>query len=184
MSPRTGRPPKNGKSRTEHSLNLRLTEDEAIVIQSLAEYFNLSRTDTIIGSIRYLQDQIKEYDFDLEKYLERRYEEYCEHRIEQLQMAYEDNILEELEQFELDQLEYFESETLVTMEETAEEYERDFDRESAIEDFKSNELQKLVEEERKEIENRYQEEIEKEVEKEWESEEKYYARRCYFEISD
>lgn len=181
MSPRTGRPPKNGKSRTGHNLNLRLTEDEATAIQSLAEYFNLSRTDAVVGSIQYLQSEIEQNTYDIEEYLEREHEDFCEAATERLQLAYEDDILEELEIFEQDEWEYFETETLVALEEEAAEYEKDFDRDEAIKHFETIELPELLEKEKKKIEHRYEKIIENEAEEEWKTE-KYEARQRYFEI--
>lgn len=181
MSPRTGRPPKNGTSRTGCSLNLRLTEDEANAIQSLAEYFDLSRTDVIVESIRYLQNEIEQNTNDIEAYIENEEEEFCEAATERLREASEDDILEELEQFELEEIEYFESETLVMMEEDAEENEREFDRDEAIEHFKTIELPKLLEKEKKKIELRYEKNIESAVKEEWEVE-IHSARSRYFGI--
>lgn len=181
MSPRTGRPPKNGTSRTGHNLNLRLTEDEANTIKSLAEYFDLSRTDTIVQSVRYLQNQIEENAYDIEECLEREHESFCEAATERLQLAYEDDILEELETFEQDEWEYFMEETLALLEEQALEHEEDFDRDEAIENFKSIELPELLEKEKKKIEYRYEKKIENEVEEEWENE-KHRACQRYFEI--
>lgn len=181
MSPRTGRPPKNGASRTERSITLRLTEDEANAIQSLAEYFDLSRTDTVVQSVRYLQDQIEQNADDIEKYLERQHEDFCETNTERLKEASEDNILEELEQFEQDEWEYFMEETLALLNEQALEHEEDFDRAAAIEHFKSTELPELIEKEKKKIEYRYEKNIENEVEEEWEIE-KHRIRQLYFEI--
>lgn len=183
MSPRTGRPPKHGTSRTGNSLHLSLTEDEANAIQSLAKYFNLSRTDVIVGSIRYLQARIEQNDYEIETYLAREQEEYCEVAIERLQMAYEDNILQELELFEEQEWEYFMEETLPLLEEQALENEEDFYRDEAIEDFKLNALPELLEKEKKEIEHRYEEDIEKEAEEEWEESGKYEALQYYFELN-
>jgi len=180
MSPRTGRPPKNGKSRTGHNLNLRLTEDEAAAIQSLAEYFNLSRTDAVVGSIQYLQSQIEQNTYDIEEYLEREHEDFCEVATERLWESYEDSILEELEQFEQDEWEYFETETLAILEE-ATDYEEDFDREEAIKHFETIELPELLEKEKKKIEHRYEKIIENEVKEEWEIE-KHRMLQLYFEI--
>lgn len=181
MSPRTGRPPKNGTSRTGRSLTLRLTEDEANAIQTLAEYFDISRTDAVVKSVRYLQYEIDHNTENIDRYLVRQYEDFCEVATERLQLAYEDNILDELERFEQDEWEYFETETLALLEEQATDREEDFDRDRAIEYFESTELPELLEKEKKKIERRYEKIIEDEVEEEWEIE-KYKARQTYFGI--
>lgn len=180
MSPRTGRPPKNDTSRTSNSLHLRLTEAEANAIQLLAEYFDFSRTDAVVGSVLYLQNQIEQNADDIEEYLERQHEDFCEAVIERLQLAYEDNILEELELFEEQSWEYFMEETLPLLEEQALEYEKDFDRDEAIKDFELNVLSELIEKEKEEIEDRYEEYIKDEAEEEWEGSGKYEALKCYF----
>jgi len=184
MSPRTGRPPKNGTSRTGRSLNLRLTEDELNAIQSIAEYFDITRTDAVVESIRYLQRDIDEEEggLSLVTYIEREREEFCEAATERLRVESEESILEELEQFELEELEYFESETLAKMEEWAEENEKEFDREAAIEEFKAGELQELLEKEKNKIEKRYDKNIENAVEEEWKIE-IHFSRSRYFGIN-
>lgn len=181
MSPRTGRPPKNGTSRTGRSLNLRLTEDEANAIQSIAEYFDLSRTDAIIQSIRYLQAEIEKNTNNIESYIEREREEFCEKAIERLREESEYSILEELEQFEYDERGFFMEDTLAVLEEQASDRGEDFDMEEAIKHFESIELPELLEKEKKKIEYRYERKIENEVEEEWKIEE-HRARQLYFGI--
>lgn len=46
MSPRTGRPPKMGKSKNV-SLQLRITEETANKLQECSEKLNISRTEVI-----------------------------------------------------------------------------------------------------------------------------------------
>ena len=50
MAPRTGRPPKENPRNI--SLNIRLTVDEAELIQEASKLFNCSRTDAIILGVR------------------------------------------------------------------------------------------------------------------------------------
>ncbi len=57
MSPRTGRPPKMGKSKNI-SLQLRITEDTSNKLCELADYMNLSRTEVIEKGIDLLYEQV------------------------------------------------------------------------------------------------------------------------------
>lgn len=183
MSPRTGRQPKNGTSRRGCSLNLRLTEDEANAIQWIAEYFNLSRTDAIVKSIRYLQAEIEQNTYDLESYIEREREEFCETTTERLWERSEDDINEDLELFEEGEWDYFMTETLVLLEEQASDREENFDRDEAIAHFEAIELPELLEKEKKKVERRYEKDIENAVEEEWKTEE-YQVRQRYFRIDE
>lgn len=58
MSPRTGRPPKQGSPRNK-DINIRLTEQELKDINECAEIMELSRTDTIMRGIERLKAEIK-----------------------------------------------------------------------------------------------------------------------------
>lgn len=58
VSPRTGRPPKQGSSRNK-DINIRLTEKELKDIEECAEILSMSRTDTIMKGIELLKAQIK-----------------------------------------------------------------------------------------------------------------------------
>lgn len=53
MSPRTGRPPKNGKSKNV-SLQLRITEDTANQLLELSKNLNISRTEVIEKAVNLL----------------------------------------------------------------------------------------------------------------------------------
>lgn len=57
MSPRTGRPPK--KNPRNINLNIRITADEANLIQECADELNLTRTDTIIRGIKLVKSEIE-----------------------------------------------------------------------------------------------------------------------------
>ena len=56
MSPRTGRSPKNDARRSK--LNIRLTEQEADLIQECADALNKTRTDTIMYGINLVKKEI------------------------------------------------------------------------------------------------------------------------------
>lgn len=59
MSPRTGRPPKLGKSKTI-SLQLRITEDTAKKLQQCSEALDISRTAVIEKGIELVHKDIRE----------------------------------------------------------------------------------------------------------------------------
>lgn len=54
MSPRTGRPPKGDQSRNIN-LNIRVTPEEAHMIQHCAEKLAISRTDVIMRGVKMVQ---------------------------------------------------------------------------------------------------------------------------------
>lgn len=56
MSPRTGRPPKNGIKR-DKDLSIRLTSEEMERIQKCADKLNKSRTDTIMHGIGLIEKE-------------------------------------------------------------------------------------------------------------------------------
>ena len=56
MSPRTGRPTKNGVKR-DKDINIRLTSDELERIQKCADKLNKSRTDTIMHGISLIEKE-------------------------------------------------------------------------------------------------------------------------------
>lgn len=58
MSPRTGRPPKSGDTRTE-KLNIRISEKDAERIQWCADELGSSRTDAILQGITLLEAELK-----------------------------------------------------------------------------------------------------------------------------
>lgn len=58
VSPRTGRPPKQGSSRNK-DINIRLTEKELEDINECAEKLKLSRTDTIMKGIEKIKAELK-----------------------------------------------------------------------------------------------------------------------------
>lgn len=58
MSPRTGRPPKMGKSKTV-SLQLRITQDTANKLQECADKLAISRTEVIEKGIDLVHEQAK-----------------------------------------------------------------------------------------------------------------------------
>ena len=58
MSPKTGRPPKQGVSRTE-KLNIRLTPEEAKRIDDCAAILCKARTDVIMDGITLLERDLK-----------------------------------------------------------------------------------------------------------------------------
>lgn len=58
MSPKTGRPPKQGSPRNK-DINIRLTEQELKDINECAEIMGISRTDTIMKGIELLKAEIK-----------------------------------------------------------------------------------------------------------------------------
>lgn len=58
MSPRTGRPPKMGKSKNI-SLQLRITEDTATKLKECSEILNISRTEVIEQGIDLVHKKAK-----------------------------------------------------------------------------------------------------------------------------
>lgn len=58
MSPRTGRPPKTGKTR-DKSLNVRLTEEELAELEYCSEKLGMSRTDVIVKGVQLIKEKIK-----------------------------------------------------------------------------------------------------------------------------
>lgn len=58
MSPRTGRPPKTGKTR-DKSLNVRLTEDELAELEYCSKKLGMSRTDVIVEGVQLIKEKIK-----------------------------------------------------------------------------------------------------------------------------
>lgn len=57
MSPRTGRPPKENPRNV--NLNLRVTKDEAALIQECADLLGTTRTDAIIRGIKLVKGEIE-----------------------------------------------------------------------------------------------------------------------------
>ena len=57
MSPRTGRPPKENPRNV--SLNLRLTRDEANLIQACADSLNTTRTEVIIKGVKLVRESLE-----------------------------------------------------------------------------------------------------------------------------
>lgn len=57
MSPRIGRPPKENPRKV--SLNLRLTEGEAKMLQDCADALKVSRTDVVVRGIELVRSEIK-----------------------------------------------------------------------------------------------------------------------------
>lgn len=58
MSPRTGRPPKTGKTR-DKSLNVRLTEEELSELEYCSEKLGMSRTDIIVKGVQLIKERIE-----------------------------------------------------------------------------------------------------------------------------
>ena len=58
MSPRTGRPPKSGKTK-EVSLQLRITKETADKLQQCADELSVSRTEVIEKGIDLVDEQIR-----------------------------------------------------------------------------------------------------------------------------
>lgn len=58
MSPRTGRPPKAGKTR-DKNLNVRLTEEELQDLEYCAKNLNISRTDVIVKGVQLIKETVK-----------------------------------------------------------------------------------------------------------------------------
>lgn len=57
MSPRTGRPPKENPRNV--SLNLRITKDEAALIQECADLLGITRTDVIIQGVKLVKGKLE-----------------------------------------------------------------------------------------------------------------------------
>lgn len=57
MSPKTGRPPKENPRNV--NLNLRLTKDEAELIQKCASQLGMTRTDVIMKGIKLVESELK-----------------------------------------------------------------------------------------------------------------------------
>lgn len=57
MSPRTGRPPKENPRNI--NLNIRVTKDEAALIQECADSLGITRTDAIIKGMSLLKAEIE-----------------------------------------------------------------------------------------------------------------------------
>lgn len=58
MSPRTGRPPKMGKSKTV-SLQLRITQETADKLQDCAKALSISRTEVIEQGVDLIHKKVK-----------------------------------------------------------------------------------------------------------------------------
>ena len=58
MSPRTGRPPKENPRNV--SLNLRLTREEADLIQECADSLNTTRTEVIVKGVKLVRESLKD----------------------------------------------------------------------------------------------------------------------------
>lgn len=56
MSPRTGRPPKENPRSV--NLNIRISKDEAELIQECADTLEITRTDTIIKGVEMVKKEI------------------------------------------------------------------------------------------------------------------------------
>ena len=57
MSPRTGRPPKENPRKV--NLNLRLTREEAAMIQDCADAMNTTRTEVIVQGVRLVRENLE-----------------------------------------------------------------------------------------------------------------------------
>lgn len=57
MSPRTGRPPKENPRNV--NLNLRLTREEAAMIQDCADAMNTTRTEVIVQGVRLVRENLE-----------------------------------------------------------------------------------------------------------------------------
>ena len=181
MSPKTGRPPKKG--RTDKTITIRLSEQENELIEKLAEYFKTSKNNIIVESMRYLERYTEEYEHKLGEQLEKDELDFVETEIEKRLERYENRILNKLEKWETKEKEKFYEETLPNMEEEAEVNERVFDRDEAIYNFDT-----YLEERRNEVEEaireEYEQQIEEDLEEEWEETEKYAYIREFFGIEE
>lgn len=57
MSPRTGRPVKDESEKKKVRLEIRLTDEEAILLSELSQKLGLSKTDTILQALILLAEQ-------------------------------------------------------------------------------------------------------------------------------
>lgn len=57
MSPRTGRPVKDESEKKKVRLEIRLTDEEAVLLAELAQKLGLSKTDTILRALCLLAEQ-------------------------------------------------------------------------------------------------------------------------------
>lgn len=57
MSPRIGRPPKENPRNV--NLNLRLTREEAAMIQDCADAMNTTRTEVIVQGVRLVRENLE-----------------------------------------------------------------------------------------------------------------------------
>ncbi len=57
MSPRTGRPPKGDASR-KRNLNIRVTENEAQMIQDCADRLSTTRTEVIVQGVKMVKAEL------------------------------------------------------------------------------------------------------------------------------
>lgn len=57
MSPRTGRPPIENPRNV--NLNIRITKDEANLIQECADALNTTRTEVIVKGVRMVKDELE-----------------------------------------------------------------------------------------------------------------------------
>ena len=56
VSPRTGRPPKENPRNI--NLNIRISKDEADLIQECAEILEITRTDVIVKGVQLVKDEL------------------------------------------------------------------------------------------------------------------------------
>lgn len=59
MSPRTGRPVKDNAEKKNVRLEIRLTNEENMLLTELSEHLQISKTATIIQALRLLEQQSK-----------------------------------------------------------------------------------------------------------------------------
>lgn len=59
MSPRTGRPVKDDAEKKNVRLEIRLTNEENMLLTELSEHLQISKTSTIIQALRLLEQQSK-----------------------------------------------------------------------------------------------------------------------------
>lgn len=59
VSPRTGRPVKDDAEKKNVRLEIRLTDEENMLLTELSEYLQISKTATIIKALRLLEQQSK-----------------------------------------------------------------------------------------------------------------------------
>lgn len=58
LSPKTGRPPKENPRNV--NLNIRVTKDEAALIQDCADELNTTRTDVIIKGVKMVKAELED----------------------------------------------------------------------------------------------------------------------------